>query len=351
MLKAQKIALVELGNSHHECLYAQVAYLKSHPKCSIRIYCSPAIAELIAPWADSAEVEILRQKLRWPDYYGLYRKISKSEFNTVIFNTGQGSLIRKLLLFPFAKTISFVAILHNINYLETSRSQIAISHKVKKYLVLNDYLLQSLAKKSYPKLEFSSYYPVLYPSYPEVEIAKPLSEIWVVIPGQVENHQRDYPTLINSLIRQKPPVNIRFILLGDSQHEDSQLLKDQIQQAGLSPNFKIWPDLIASDEFYSYIKLADFIMPLIHSNHSSGQSFQSQVSGTYNLAFAFRKCFLMDQAYKEIEDFKDSSEFYDPKNINEFLQTLKPHKKEDLYQNQKWSFHYQASKFWSFIEN
>jgi hypothetical protein len=353
MLTAQKIALIELGTSHDECLYAQVAYLKSRPRCSIRIYCSPKIAERIAPWADDNEVEILKQKLRWKDFYRLYKSISKGRFNTVIFNTGQGPHIRKLLLFPFSKSINFIASIHNINRLETSRSQKAISRKVNKYLVLNDYLLKALAEKNFPKLRFNSYYPILYPSYPEVEIAKPPHEIWIVIPGQVENQRRDYPSLLKNLAEQKPPKHIRFILLGASEHShgDGKLLKEQIQQAGLSVNFKLWPGFIAMNEFYTYLKMADFIMPLIHSNHSSGQTYRSQVSGSYNLAFAFKKCLLMDKAYREIEDFKDSAEFYDPDNLLEFIKALKPHDKQDLYQNQKWSFYYQSLKFWAFIES
>jgi hypothetical protein len=353
MFKPQKIALIELGTSHDECLYAQVAYLKSRPKCSLRIYCSPKIAARIAPWADENEVEILKQKLGWKDFYRLYKNISKGQFNTVIFNTGQGPHIRKLLLFPFAKSITFIASIHNINRLETSRSQKAISRKVRKYLVLNDYLLKPLAEKNYPQLKFSSYYAILYPSYPELEIAKPAGEIWIVIPGQVENKRRDYPSLIQALTKEKPSKKLRFILLGISEHEhgDGILLKAEIEAAGLEENFMLWRDFVSMETFYTYVKKADYIMPLIHAEHGSGRTYQTQISGTYNLAFAFKKCLLMDEAYQDIEDFKDSAEFYQTSNLARFLNGLESTSHKKLYQLPKWSFYYQAEKYWNFIQN
>lgn len=351
MLQPIKIALVELGTSHDECLYAQVAYLKSRPRCEVMIYCSPKIAERIALWTDPKEIHLLKQKLKWSDFYRLYKSIKKGGFNKVIFNTGQGPHIRKLLLFPFPKRIEFISTIHNINRLETSRSQKAISRKVKKYFVLNDYLLQKLAVKNYPDLDFSSYYAILYPSYPLLDLEKEEGEIWLVIPGQVENQRRDYHSLITALSRNKPPQNIRFILLGASEHEhgDGSALKQEISEAGLEENFVLWSSFIDMDTFYSYIHMADFIMPLIHAQHSSGATYQNQVSGSYNLAFAFKKCLLLDCAYADILDFKDSAQFYDPKHLDVFINNLKQGPGDSYYRLDKWSFYYQAAKYWDFI--
>jgi len=353
MLKPLKLALIEIGSSHDECLYAQVAYLKSRPHCTLRIYCSPKIAARIAPWADEQEVEVLKQKLGWRDLYRLYRSIKKEGFTTVVFNTGQGPHIRKLLLFPFPKAITFVASIHNINRLESSRSQKAISRKVHKYLVLNDYLLKPLAEKNYPQLEFSSYYAILYPAYPEIELPKAPEEIWIVIPGQVENQRRDYPTLIEALKPGDVPAHLRFILLGVSEHAhgDGASLKAEIAAAGLEQNFKLWSDFVSMDTFYSYVKKADYIMPLIHADHDSGRTYRSQVSGTYNLAFAFKKCLLMENAYQEVADFKDSAVFYQKSDLSSFLKQLEASPSKSLYQLPKWSFYYQADRYLQFIES
>jgi len=353
MLKPLKLALIEIGSSHDECLYAQVAYIKSRPNCSLRIYCSPKIARRIAPWADEQEVEVLKQKLGWRDFYRLFRSIKKGGFNTVVFNTGQGPHIRKLLLFPFPKSITFVASIHNINRLETSRSQKAISRKVHKYLVLNDYLLKPLAEKNYPQLEFSSYYAILYPSYPEVELEKAPEEIWIVIPGQVENQRRDYPALIEALKQADFPTNLQFILLGVSEHShgDGASLKAEIAAAGLEQNFKLWSDFVSMETFYSYVKKADYIMPLIHTDHESGRTYRSQISGTYNLAFGFKKCLLMEEYYQDIEDFEDSALFYQKNDLGSFLKQLQATPSKSLYQLPKWSFYYQAENYLKFIES
>ena len=351
MFKPQKIALLEIGTSHDECLYAQVAYLKSRPNCRLTIYCSPIIAERIADWADPSEIQLLKQKLGWADFYRLYKHLKNGGFNKVIFNTGQGPHIRKLLLFPFPKSIEFISSIHNINRLETSRSQKAISRKVKKYFVLNDYLLKRLEERNYPDLHFSSYYAILYPSYPLLELDKKEEEVWIVIPGQVENQRRDYPALIKALSQNKPPKNIRFILLGASKHAhgDGAALQQEISAAGLEENFVLWSSFIDMDTFYSYIQMADFIMPLIHAQHSSGATYQNQVSGSYNLAFAFKKCLLMDHAYADIPDFKDSAQFYDPAHLDALLPSLAKVQSKDYYRLDKWSFYYQAANYWDFI--
>ena len=69
------------------------------------------------------------------------RYLIEKNIKEVIFNSADGIRIRNLLLFPFPKEMEFAGILHDSEKVIRSGNQKFINKKVKKYFVLNDYIL------------------------------------------------------------------------------------------------------------------------------------------------------------------------------------------------------------------
>jgi hypothetical protein len=93
-------------------------------------------------------------------------------------------------------------------------------------------------------------------------------------------------------------------------------------------------------------------MPLIHPNHGEyGKYVTEKISGTYNLATAYRKIMLCPQEMNTYEDFQDSSLFYSINDIQTFVNSLKPtNNSESFYQHPKWKQKEQQKRLVDFLK-
>ena len=354
-----KVALLELAGSHDECLYSQVLFLKE-AGYQVTLICSENLRGQVNafPHVDTFEFLSLRDKGaigQWKLLLRLRSFLIREGFQKVIFNTASGKIIRNLLLLPFPSRIEFIGTAHSLPKLQNSTTQRLISRKIRKYFFLNDYLSEQF-KNSESKLRVSTYYPIFFPEVKGVELDKPKEDIWVCIPGQLEIKRRDYPGLLNALEKVKRKVNIKFILLGRSNHRYSNAPEviEMMKRKGLENQFVLFDSFIENSLFHSYLLKSDYILPLIHPGSTGGSSYlRNQVSGAFNLAFAYRKPLLMEQTFSAYEDFKDSSLFYNEKKLNTFLENL-PHPeklRKQFYQLPKWNFAHQQEQYIRFIES
>jgi hypothetical protein len=157
--------------------------------------------------------------------------------------------------------------------------------------------------------------------------------------------------LLNAIGKNKIDTRIKFILLGSSNQteEDGIALKNMISGLGLNEHFRLWDSFIGLEEFYSCIRESDYIMPLIHFNHQSFDIYRNQISGSFNLAFGFRLKLLMDERFNEYEDFKENSIFYRQENMFEIINNLKIPDDQNIYNEEKWGFDFQANKYLDLI--
>jgi glycosyltransferase involved in cell wall biosynthesis len=348
-----KFALIEIGGSHDECLYSQLLFLNGKAN-ETHLICSDNLKEQVSNFElFTTKYFFDFQSSKWQrihSIYKLWRQIRKEKYDTVIFNTAQGSVLRSLMLLPYGKQTTFVGVMHNANKLFKSSSQQIISKKIKKYFVLNDYVTS--IQEKLPHLEIASFYPIFFPEFKTGTISKPNDEIWICIPGQLQQKRRDYRGLINSLVSKSIPDNIKFLLLGRCTKENECAeIKEKIEKKGLNKNFVFWDKFIPNDEFYSYIQASDFIMPLVSAKNEPAY-LTHKISGSFNLAFAYKKLMLMEGKFKYIEDFKENAVFYTYSSINEVLQNLdKELLTEKRYQNSKWNLAFQQRKYLEFIND
>jgi hypothetical protein len=349
-------ALIELGGSHDECLYAQVRFLKESGY-NVHLICTSNLEKQVSDFDDvdtflyfdfdgASLLQAMAYLLR------IRQHIIRNNITQVIFNSAEGNRVRNLTLLPFPASVQFSGTIHNSHKLLKSSSQGIISRKVKKYFVLNDYILPHVANSRNVAVE--SFYPIFFPKFEEVALPKKEGELWVCIPGQVDHNRRDYRSLLDAVTQHKLAPNVKFIVLGRDKNPDAGLTL-WLKQDGLIEHFIVFDEFIPNEVFHSYLAQSDVIMPLVHPGLPKfDQYLRYKITGAINLAFAYRKPLLIHNVFKEIPDFKENSVFYSSENLSQtltqlpdLLQTIKP----QLYQQPKWDFNYQQQKYIRFIES
>jgi ADP-heptose:LPS heptosyltransferase len=173
-----KIALLELGGSHDECLYSQIKCLKSIPTIHLTLICDSKVAQNTIDFDKNIDAKIVLKVskgiLEWKQMYKLSNFLCAEKFYKIILNTAQSSHAKKLCFFLRQK-IDVYGVLHNIKKLHGSIGQKIISKSVKGYFVLNDYLLEKIPKIDTPK--FTSFYTIFFPKTSFIPLSKPSDEI------------------------------------------------------------------------------------------------------------------------------------------------------------------------------
>jgi len=337
-----KIAIVELGGSHDECLYSQIKIIKSCPNIHLTLICNKSLEGNIKHFNHIDKkifLSVRKGYKQWADIFRFWQLCKTNSFDKIIFNTAQGKVISRIFRLPFKKHIKLYGILHDTKKINSSHSQKYISKKIEHYFVLSEYLKNKIKSTS----SFSVLYPIYFPDYLPQEINKKKNEIWICIPGQVELKRRDYKTLFESIQKYGISKNIKFLLLGRCEHKhgDGAYIKQKISELSVTDNFLIWDGFIPVTTFYSMIKNSDYIMPLIHDNDISGDLYNTQISGAYNLAVAYKKPIL---AEKEISN-KILSEYspitYDNNYLMKTINQLEQYDGDNLYTDEKWTFDFQ----------
>lgn len=342
MSDSKKIALVEMGGSHDECLYAQILYLKSAGH-HVTLICNFSLKANIDYFDGLDEVHFieLRSGLKqWIDLRIIRKILVRGKFDRIVFNTAQGNVLKNLFLLPKPKGARRFGVIHNLRKLEKSHSQKVITRNLEGYFVLNDYLLDQMSDTIKHQVDLHPLYTVFYPNYPSRKLDKEPNEVWVCIPGQVELSRRDYETLFESIEKFGIKDHIKLLFLGRCEHADGDgsYVKKRISELSIESNIILWDSFIDTDEFYGMLKASDYILPLIHPEHESYALYEYQISGSFNLAFGFKKPLLMESSFSSYKDFKDTSVFYKTNELMDIINKQKSPSSTVYYSNKKWDF-------------
>jgi hypothetical protein len=342
MSGAKKIALVEMGGSHDECLYAQIRYLKADGH-HVTLICNSFGKSNVDYFdgLDAVHFTELRSGLKqWIDLWIIRKILVKGKFDRIIFNTAQGNVLKNLFLLPKPKNAKRYGVIHNLRKLKNSHSQSVITRNLEGYFVLNDYLIDQVDAETKKKVNLYPLYTVFYPDYPSRKLQKNAEDIWICIPGQVELSRRDYDTLFDSIGEFGIQDHIKLFFLGRCEHLEGNgsYVKKRIAELGIEQNVVLWDSFIETDEFYGTLNASDYILPLIHPAHDSYSLYEFQISGSFNLAFGFKKPLLMETSFSEYNDFKNTSVFYTTGSLMEVINGLKVDSENTFYSDSKWNF-------------
>ncbi len=349
-----KVALIELGGSHEECMLTQMIALKAI-NTSITLICTPEIKARnphFEKYVDAILVVDFTKKA-WEDFkliLGINQFLKSNDFQKAVLNTAQGGHIRNLCM-TAPKSVEFIGIIHTIRKFQGSFTQKIIHRKIKKYLLLSDFLLDKITIPK--KLKVESFYPLDYPEF-ELKITKRPSETWITIVGGVENRRKDLTGFL-SILEKTGDENIKFVFLGKSDENKEEVLnfKAQIQAMNRSNQVVTFNDFIAPDLFNAYIRESDFLCPLIHPDTQSAEQYISnQISGAFNLAYSYQIPLLMHESYRDIEDLQNSSVFYNLANFETILPNAIQNRGEivtKIRAVEKWKKQFQQEKFIEFL--
>ena len=340
-----KIAIVELDRSHDECLYSQIKIIKSISGIHLTLICNKSLEENVNLFdlVDNKTFFTIRKGFKqWIDIIRIWRFCKKEGFEKIIFNTAQGKVISKLILFPFTKRTKFYGILHDTKKINSSQSQKIITKKIEHYFILSDYLIPNIKSS----VSCSVFYPIFFPQYPSATVGKKEDEIWICVPGQVELKRRDYQTLFQSIEKFGVNENIKFVLLGryGHLHGDGDYIKQQISHLNVQNTFLIWENFIPVPLFHSMLKNSDYILPLIHEDDKSGRLYNSQISGSFNLAVGYQKPLILE---KNISDKYKLNEAltYNKSQLMNMINQIPQLDKRNFYKDVKWTFDFQRKRY------
>lgn len=358
---SSKTALIEIGGSHGECLYSQILMMRQGGREPLVIL-SEELRPMAQRWGENLELHYLSwdRKSRiqtWKTLWKIRKIILDRGVRELVLNTAQSNLARNFCLLPFPGRIGFAGTLHDMGKLRPLGSQWQISQRVRHYFVLNDYLLDHPALQRFPRLQFSSYYPLYFPPVAKAW-EKPPGEIWIAIPGKLEFGRRDYGLLLQAISRLPLPEisRLRFLILGQSAHAygDRNRFLEELKRLGGQSLFQTWEGFLPDDLLHAGIQAADWVMPLNPGRGPQGPSpyLYRQVSGAFNLAFGFRKPMILHQDYASLEDFRHQNLFYQESSLADLLLKIARGELRPILPPwpQKFSLERQSAKYNGFLD-
>ncbi len=314
------MALVEVAGSHDECLLTQMHALKSRG-CNVMLVSTQEIRERnpeFEAYIDDYYIVSLKgpKFRRYSEMRRVLKYMEKAGVTRAVLNTAQGDLIRNLSLVALFSGIEFTGIIHTTRKFRGSFTQRVISRKVKKYLLLSEFLLSTVEPPKGIILDY--FYPIRFTMQdaPKIEHAG----MNVVIIGGVENRRKDLTGFCEML--DGIPENVHFTFLGRSNPKSQELITfiERLEAIGMRNRVTLFNSFIDQVKFTEELRKADAILPLVHpETPSADQYFKNQIAGAMSVSFGFKIPMLIHTAYKHIEEMQPASFYYSQDNFSAAL--------------------------------
>lgn len=344
------VVIVEFYTWHDECLYTTCQLLKqSGAKVSLALNkeLKARVEKVFNGLVEEIHYFPFRQGLKGVvSLFSLHRLIRRKGYTHVYLNTASGSEAWKFCLIPISRLTKVIGTMHNIAKLTNSFGQRIITRRLDGYVLLSDILMKRFHQACTKPVV--SIYPIIYPQVKIAKLVKPENELWITIPGAVSLKRRDYFSLLPPQVGYA--LHIKFIILGNKNKADGRQIYDAVCRAGVRDSFVFFDSFVPEDVFYAYVLQSDYIMPLVHPGRGEYDKYLTEkISGTYNLAIAYRKPMLCPVEMQDYEDFRDSSLFYSVENLQNFINLLSPQNFDCFYQHPKWTQEVQQKRLAEYL--
>lgn len=323
-----RVLLLESSRSHSECLHAQIRFLNA-VGVPVHLWIN-ADSPFRLP-ADEHVVDMqtisgtgLSDRLRTG--LALRRYARQHRITTVLFNTAHGLFTRDVAYLLAGTGVRLAGLCHHAEKMGVGATQNLISRRVHRYFVLHPYM-KRWAKPT-PGVTIEPFYNIFFVDPTEQGspvLPAPGEEIRVVLPGGFEPNRRDYPCLLHLARTGQIPPSMKIVLLGDcTANEHGLALRDTLRAEGLDHHFVLFEGYVSDEVFFEEMRRAAVVLPLLHPGLFYWHIFsQYSISGSYNLAFAFRKPILsVTQPFSSYEIFRDVGLFYQPEALGILLQRI-----------------------------
>lgn len=323
-----RVLLLESSRSHSECLHAQIRFLNA---CGVPVYLWINAGSPFRLPADELVVETrtlsgtsLTDRLRTG--LALRRYVREQGITTVLFNTAHGLFTRDVAYLLAGTGVRLAGLCHHAEKMGVGATQNLISRRVHHYFVLHPYM-KRWAKPT-PGVTIESFYNIFFvdPAEQGAPVLPAVGEeVRVVLPGGFEPNRRDYPALQQLARTGQIPERMKIVLLGDcTANEHGLVLRDTLRAEGLERHFVLFEGYVSDEVFFEEMRRAAVVLPLLHPGLFYWHIFsQYSISGSYNLAFAFRKPILsVTEPFSSYEIFRNVGLFYEPAALGALLQRI-----------------------------
>lgn len=308
-MKKLRIALVEIGGSHDECMLTQMHAIRNYGHAIVLIT-TANVAErnpIFKEYVNEIYLVDTENTARKAVVREVWKKLKGDKIDQAIFNTAQGKVIRDLCVKALFHPIKFVGVIHTTRMFTESFTQKIIHRKIKKYFLLSEFLC---SKVTPPKgVSVAYFYPLRFPTTPA---PKESSKIIIAIIGGVEERRKDLegfltvlPTLQNE--------NIQFIFLGksDASKPEVRSFLNRLKEYDVTDLVTTFDVFVPQETFDAVVQNATFILPLVHPDTpSADQYFRNQISGAMTVSFGYKVPMLIHAAYQGIEEMQAASFYY-----------------------------------------
>jgi hypothetical protein len=348
-----KVALIEIGGSHDECIYSQIAGLKS-AGCEVILALNPILAQRNPQFAEMADqlLEIPIKESSKSERATVRQMISDLKARNVeiiVFNTGQGKLVRNAVFKLFFSKIKCIGIMHTTTKFEGSFKQWMISLKIRKYAVLSQFLMQKA--KPAKKLSLDYFYPLRFPTTVEQRVS---DKVEITIIGGVENRRKDLDGFIRMTEGLKNQ-NVRFTFLGKSDEKLPEVVdfNQKIQKSSIAENVEQFNHFVDQEAFSAQLGRTDAILLLVHPNTRSAEEyFNHRISGAMNVAFGHKIPLLIHDGYQHVDELTSAAIYYNEKNFLSVLEEVKKTSitvRAKMNEHQAYNREYQEKRYADFV--
>ncbi len=341
------VAVFEFNAHHDECLYSHLLMLKQRPDVKVYFICYYKFKDRIKYWDQIEDVLFIGRNQWGIGYLKIWRFLLKNNISTFIFNSVYNPSVLRLIRFS-GKRIKKYGVMHNCENFASKLTK-GLNKKMDGYFVLSDHLVDYVNENQSIRNKVQSFYTIFYPKLNDFALDKNEDELWITIPGSIEAKRRDYEWLLDSIAKENLNKNIKLIFLGKSRLKSNHY-RDDFEKIDSNHNCVFWDTFIGVEEFHSYIKKSDYILPLINENNEAFKFYDSRISGAFNLAFGYKIPMILDNCFMKYEDLRDGSLFYDSNDsIVKLLNSLHKKQEKGFYNLAKWEVEWQANRYWNFI--
>ncbi len=310
-----KILIIEFNDFHEEVILSQLNFLIKEKNTDIHLFINESLNNKIDFYKflkNNLKINFISNKnSKWIKFIYLYKikkYILENNIDIVVFNTYECKYIQILSNFIKKRKI---AIIHNADKFLIKKT----NKKINSFFVLNKTIFETI-KNSKKNINVSYFYPLI-----EYNNEKKISndKLKIVIPGLIELSRRDYLGFIE-LIKNINLEKFEFIFLGNILKNDGQIVYKMLEKKGLLNSIKIYKEFVSYEEYFSTISNSDLIMPLIHPNVKNFDKYhKTKITAAFTMAFSFKIPLFLYDSFKQLNEYKEFSIFY---NFDSFIEKL-----------------------------
>lgn len=341
----KKILYVEISTAHTEIIKSFVDAMT--PENDVQLLIHSQSLKRMQDVASKIQVIGLNEE----NYLSEILK-AKKEFqpDLILLNSAQGRKVRDLCLRLFFDRTPIVGVHHNPENIYKSFTQKIIHWKIKKYIVLADFIKDFLKTKlKNKKIQIASFYPLSFQQGLRFGIEG--KDRYILIPGVLEQDRRDYLGFVDMVKKNESTLNpkLKFVLMGNSKNHDGPQVVEKIKSLTLQSRFIFFDTYVEDEIMMGYVDKCLAIMPLMHpGTRWFDKYFETKISGAYSLAFAFNKYLLMHEIFKGKKEFETHAVFYNTESLSDAI--LKLEKLPVIERPKKFDFQFQKTRLLEFLK-